>query len=53
MELRFIILCLSAVQQNMKVARRIGLPLFTKALYEFGCFKGIFQKAKLALLLFY
>ena len=48
-----IILCLSVVQQNMRVTRWIVLPLLTKALYEFGCFEGIFQKAKLALLLFY
>ena len=40
-------------QQNMRVTRQIVLPLLTKALYKFGCFKGILQKAKLALLLFY
>ena len=49
----YIILCLSVVLQNMRVTRRIVLPLLTKALYKFGCFKGILQKAKLALLLFY
>ena len=48
-----IILCLSVVQQNMRVTSWIVSPLLTKALYKFGCFKGIFQKAKLALLLFY
>ena len=48
-----IILCLSVVQQNMRVTRWIVLPLLTKALYEFGCFKEILQKANLALLLFY
>ena len=37
----------------MRVTRQIVLPLLTKLLYEFGCFKGILQKAKLALLLFY
>ena len=41
------------IQQNMRVTRQIVLPLLTKALYEFGCFKGILQKAKLALLIFY
>jgi hypothetical protein len=29
------------------------LTLHTKELYVFGCFEGILQKAKLALLLFY
>ena len=47
-----IILSLSVGQQNMRVSRRIVLPLLTKALYKFGYFEGIFQKAKLALLLF-
>ena len=37
----------------MSVTRWIVLPLLTKAFYEFGCFKGILQKAKLILLLFY
>ena len=48
-----IILSLSVVQQNIRVTRRIVLPLLTKALYKFGCFEGILQKVKLALLLFY
>jgi hypothetical protein len=41
--------------QNMSkiITRRIVLPLLTKALYEFVCFEGSFQKAKLALLFFY
>ena len=37
-----IILCLSVVQQNMRVTRRIVMPLLTKALYEFGCFERDF-----------
>ena len=42
------------VQKNMRVTRRIVLPLLTKVLYEFGCFEGILLKAKFALvLLFY
>ena len=36
-----IILYLSVVQKNMRVTRQIVLPFLTKALYEFGCFKGI------------
>jgi hypothetical protein len=43
----------SLVPQNMRVTRRIVLPLLTKALYKFGCSEGILQKAILALLLFY
>ena len=34
-----IILCLSVVQQNMRVTRRIVVTLLTKALYGFGFFK--------------
>jgi hypothetical protein len=52
-KLDIIILSLSVVQQYMRVTRRIVLPLLTKALYKFGCFEGILQKAKLTLLLFY
>ena len=48
-----IILRLSVAQQNMRVTRQIVLPFLKRALYEFGCFKGILQKDKLALLLFY
>ena len=33
------ILCLSVVQQDKRVTRRIDLTLLTKALYEFGCLK--------------
>ena len=44
-----VILCLSVVQQNMRVTRWIVLPLLTKALYVFGCLEGILQKAKLLL----
>ena len=33
------ILCLSVVQQNMRVTRRMVLTHLSKALYEFGCFK--------------
>ena len=35
------------------VTRWIVLPLLISMLYEFGSFKGIFQKATLAMLLFY
>ena len=45
--------CPSVVQQNMRVARQIVLPLLIKALYKFGFFEGILQKAKFALLLIY
>ena len=43
--------CYSAKYESY--TRWIVLPLLTKALYEFGFFEGIFQKAKFALLLFY
>ena len=33
-------------QQNMRVTRQIVLPLLTKGLYEFGCFKEILQITK-------
>ena len=36
-----ILLSLSVVQRNMRVTRRIVLPLLTKALYGFVCFEGI------------
>ena len=44
--------CVRCIQQsqNIRVTRRIVLPLFTKAFCEFGCFKEILQKAKFALL---
>jgi hypothetical protein len=48
----YTIQCLSVVQQNMRVTRRI-LTLLTKVLYKFGCFKRILKKSKLALVLFY
>ena len=48
-----IFLSLSVVQQNMRVTRQIVFPLLTKVLYKFGCFEGILQKARLALLIFY
>ena len=51
--LKVTILCLSVVQQNMRVTGQSVLPLVTKALYKFGCFKRILQKAKLPLLLVY
>ena len=41
---KIIILCLSVVQQNMRITRQIVLPLLTKALYKFGCFKGFCKK---------
>ena len=40
------------IQQIMRVTRWIVLPLLTKALQEFGCFEGILQRAKFALLSF-
>ena len=46
---KFKIQSFSVVQQNMRVTRRIVLPLLTKVV----CFEGILQKDKFALLLFY
>ena len=34
------------IQQIMRVTTRIVLPLLIKALYKFGCFEGILQRAK-------
>ena len=41
------------IQQIMRVTRWIVLPLPIKALYKFGCFEGILQRAKFAMLLIY
>ena len=34
------------IQQIIKVTRWIVLPLLIKSLHKFGCFEGIFQRAK-------
>jgi hypothetical protein len=45
--------CPSVVQQNIRVTKRIVLPLLIKALYKFGFFEGILKKSKFAPLLIY
>jgi hypothetical protein len=50
---KILILSFSVFLKNMRVTRWIVLPLLAKTLCKFGCFEGILQKAKLALLLFY
>ena len=39
-------LSVNVIQQSMRVARRIVLPLLTKAHNEFGFFEGIVRSAK-------